>query len=292
MAGYYSPSAAMSRWFGRSPTEPQKRFEKDFQATPARPPVAAGSVGNMSIDSSVMLQPVGSPDGLPDVTAAPQTSPPVISSTPVAPGSVGGYSVMVPEYLTPVAGPMTSVPGNGANGLAVGLTSVPGNGVNSLPVGLTSVPGNGVNGLAVGLTSVPNNGTNGLAVGPTSAPGIGINGPVVKPTTSPDTLFGDDDEETGPGKPVRRETDRRREYGNSRRDRAPGRRDEYEDRYAVTSTPVAARRKEYRNSREEGDRIYGRRVKQPSDTGDGRRTDKCSWDRNERPGSGTDQCSR
>eukprot|EP00919_Chromeraceae_sp_WS-2016_P069198 GHVR01163926.1.p1 GENE.GHVR01163926.1~~GHVR01163926.1.p1 ORF type:complete len:122 (+),score=20.45 GHVR01163926.1:52-417(+) len=108
MAGYYSPRAAISRWFGRSPTGTEERFEENYRQTPDSTSVAAGSVAGeptMSVeDPEVVVQPVGSPDGQPGGTAVLQTvlqTPlDVVTSTPAAPELVVKPPVIVPELLT------------------------------------------------------------------------------------------------------------------------------------------------------------------------------------------------
>ena len=68
MAGYISP--IISRWFGRSPTSSQERFEARYQETPERQLAPAEEVrseaGSMRVeDSGALLQQVEGPDGPP-----------------------------------------------------------------------------------------------------------------------------------------------------------------------------------------------------------------------------------
>eukprot|EP00920_Eleutheroschizon_duboscqi_P028113 GHVT01068633.1.p2 GENE.GHVT01068633.1~~GHVT01068633.1.p2 ORF type:complete len:120 (+),score=0.11 GHVT01068633.1:52-411(+) len=70
MARYFSPQAMINKWFGRSPTSSQERFETRYRETPERQPMPAEDVrseaGSMRVeDSGALPQQVEGPDGPP-----------------------------------------------------------------------------------------------------------------------------------------------------------------------------------------------------------------------------------
>ena len=133
MSWYFSPQAMINRWFGRSPSRSEERFETRYRETPERQPTPAGSVvsgAEMRVeDSGALLQQVEGPNGPPRGRTTSWAPQDLVTSTPAV-TEMGNYfevryPATVPELLTPVTG-QAGAHGNGNLNSAAGPIMSPG----------------------------------------------------------------------------------------------------------------------------------------------------------------------